>query len=779
MAAKKKEIQLQVLISNQEQWDELMALRGLIVTDVYPAWCGPCKAVMSLFRKIKNELGDDLLHFAAAEADGVEALEKYRGKCEPTFLFYAGGELVDVVRGANAPVLQRKILAQLQAEKRVLDEGGERLVVQDTALQSMEDNDSDMKTPRGQQDQEEEEGEEALTSHPYTVALIKPDVVAKGKVEEIIMKVQEAGFEIVAHEERTLLPEEARDFYQHRSGEPNFAELVQFMSSGPCHVLMLSRPDGADDVIPAWRELIGPTDLEVAKAEKPDCLRAQYGTDTTLNALHGSSSQEQASRELAFFFPNLRGSLGERAEPEDGRRSWGDRAASGTPRGDSRQGSRVERTLALIRPDLLKEKKDAVLGAIKEAGFHIAMQKEVILTEEQAREFYREHEGQDYFSTLVKHMTSGPVLALALARKDAVQGWRDTLGPKDLQVAKEAAPQSLRAQFVSDAAPINQLHGSASPTEAKKELDFFFPKQQTLAVIKPDVLPQHKEEIMSTIRDAGFTVSMMREVELSQELASEFYHEHRDKAFFPQLVDLMSRGPSLMLVLNREDAVEEWRRLMGPTDPDVARKTAPESLRARFARSVFENALHGASNLHHAQENIHLLFGDISFSPDGTVLGMEPDLDKVEPPEYRDDTEEDSTEKQDGERAIEKDAVDGHTHENAEDITQEENKVYGEKEREEALKKDGEEKERAISREGNESIRSGDDSGRDGAAELKRVGTGNRKDDKDMNAEEGRVGDVDGDEDKKEEQKQLHTESSAEPPTGNAEEPETASQGGP
>ncbi|XP_050821675.1 thioredoxin domain-containing protein 6 isoform X3 [Gopherus flavomarginatus] len=129
MASKKKELILQVTINNQELWEEMLGFKGLIVVDVYQGWCGPCRTVVNLFRKIRNELGDDLLHFAVAEVDSIDALENYRGKCEPTFLFYAGGELVAVVRGANAPLLQKTILDQLEAERKVLEQGAERVVV--------------------------------------------------------------------------------------------------------------------------------------------------------------------------------------------------------------------------------------------------------------------------------------------------------------------------------------------------------------------------------------------------------------------------------------------------------------------------------------------------------------------------------------------------------------------------------------------------------------------------------------------------------------------------
>ncbi|KAM6389164.1 thioredoxin domain-containing protein 6 [Pluvialis apricaria] len=140
MAAKKKELVLQISINSQELWEEMLCLKGLNVVDVFQAWCGPRKTVVDLFRKIRNKVGSDLLHFAVAEVDSIDALEKYRGKCEPVFLFYAGGELVAVVRGANAPLLQKTILEQLAVEKKVLEHGGERVVVQDRAFSKEERN---------------------------------------------------------------------------------------------------------------------------------------------------------------------------------------------------------------------------------------------------------------------------------------------------------------------------------------------------------------------------------------------------------------------------------------------------------------------------------------------------------------------------------------------------------------------------------------------------------------------------------------------------------------
>ncbi|XP_023789180.1 thioredoxin domain-containing protein 6 isoform X1 [Cyanistes caeruleus] len=80
MAAKKKEVVLQINITSQELWEEMLCLKGLIVVDVFQAWCGPCKPVVNLFQKVRNEVGSNLLHFAVAEADSIDALEKYRGQ---------------------------------------------------------------------------------------------------------------------------------------------------------------------------------------------------------------------------------------------------------------------------------------------------------------------------------------------------------------------------------------------------------------------------------------------------------------------------------------------------------------------------------------------------------------------------------------------------------------------------------------------------------------------------------------------------------------------------
>ncbi|KAL2804418.1 thioredoxin domain-containing protein 6 isoform g [Daubentonia madagascariensis] len=260
MGSKKKEIALQVNISTQELWEEMLSTKGLTVVDVYQGWCGPCKPVVSLFQKMRIEVGLDLLHFALAEADCLDVLEKYRGRCEPTFLFYA---------------------------------------IKDEAL-----SDGDECFSHGKDIGEDEDV--VSSQKACTMAVIKPDAVAHGKTDEIIMKIQEAGFDILTNEERTMTEAEMRLFYQHRAGEEAFEKLVRHMCSGPSHLLILTRTEGTEDVVTAWRTLMGPCDPNVARREQPESLRAQYGTEMPFNAVHGSRDREAAHRELALLFPNLK-----------------------------------------------------------------------------------------------------------------------------------------------------------------------------------------------------------------------------------------------------------------------------------------------------------------------------------------------------------------------------------------------------------------------------------------------------------------------------------------
>ncbi|DBB13616.1 hypothetical protein WJX82_009787 [Trebouxia sp. C0006] len=134
-----------------------------------------------------------------------------------------------------------------------------------------------------------------------TYAMIKPDALRAGKAEEICQLIEVHGFTIIAKQKLQLTQQRAQEFYGEHKGKSFFETLVNFMTSGPVYALVLAK----QNAIKEWRSLMGPTNSNTARAEKPKSLRALYGTDGTQNATHGSDSPASAAREIRFFFPQL------------------------------------------------------------------------------------------------------------------------------------------------------------------------------------------------------------------------------------------------------------------------------------------------------------------------------------------------------------------------------------------------------------------------------------------------------------------------------------------
>lgn len=128
-----------------------------------------------------------------------------------------------------------------------------------------------------------------------TFAMIKPDAVAKKDAGEIISMIEKNGFTIARLQMRTLTPKEAEIFYAEHKGKPFFADLVEYITSGPVIALMLEKENAVAD----WRELIGTTDPTQAR---PGTIRKMFAESKSKNAVHGSDSIESAERELKLFF---------------------------------------------------------------------------------------------------------------------------------------------------------------------------------------------------------------------------------------------------------------------------------------------------------------------------------------------------------------------------------------------------------------------------------------------------------------------------------------------
>ncbi len=129
-----------------------------------------------------------------------------------------------------------------------------------------------------------------------TFAMIKPDALAAGNAGRILAAVEEAGFALRALRLVRLSRQEAEAFYAVHRGRPFYGELVEFMSSGPAVAMALEAPDA----VAAWRKAIGATDpAEAAEGT----IRRRFAESKGKNAVHGSDSDENALREIGFFFP--------------------------------------------------------------------------------------------------------------------------------------------------------------------------------------------------------------------------------------------------------------------------------------------------------------------------------------------------------------------------------------------------------------------------------------------------------------------------------------------
>lgn len=130
----------------------------------------------------------------------------------------------------------------------------------------------------------------------FTLGIVKPDAVQNGRMGQILAHVEKAGFRIRAARLVQLTRPEAEAFYAVHRGRPFYGELVEFMTSGPCLPMALEGPDA----VAAFRTTIGATDPAEAA---PGTIRKLFAESKGRNAVHGSDSDENAVREIGFFFP--------------------------------------------------------------------------------------------------------------------------------------------------------------------------------------------------------------------------------------------------------------------------------------------------------------------------------------------------------------------------------------------------------------------------------------------------------------------------------------------
>ena len=382
------------------------------------------------------------------------------------------------------------------------------------------------------------------------------DVVrANDKADAIKDRIEKEGFTIVRQRRVRLSKAQAQAFYAEHEGREFFEGLTDFMSSAPIIAMVLEK----ENAIKSWRELIGPTNSNLAREEAEAkspldqdswSIRALFGTDGQKNAVHGSDSAYSASREIDFFFS------------------------------DELQ---LERTCCVIMPEAVG-KADEIIVQLRDNDYAVIARADQTCTADQASGYFPPN-----MTDQITALTAGPSIVLALEKKGAVRSLAKALG-----------------------VDATGLYGSMSEEAASAHLHYWFPNpfplERTLALIKPGTADTSAKDIMEEIRSQGFTIIQSEKMQLSKERAGLFYKEHKGKSFYGRLTNYMSSGPIVAMILSKPGAILAWRTLMGPTNTLVARNEKPNSIRARFGVDGTRNATHGSDSLASAKREIAFYF---------------------------------------------------------------------------------------------------------------------------------------------------------------------------
>ncbi len=130
--------------------------------------------------------------------------------------------------------------------------------------------------------------------------------------------------------------------------------------------------------------------------------------------------------------------------------------------------------------------------------------------------------------------------------------------------------------------------------------------ERTLCIIKPDAVRKKVQgSIIQMILDAGFKMRGMKLIQMSKEQAQKFYEVHKERPFYGELVEFMTSGPVIPIALEKENAVADYRALIGATDPAEA---AEGTVRKKFAGSKAENAVHGSDSVENGKIEVEFFF---------------------------------------------------------------------------------------------------------------------------------------------------------------------------
>lgn len=130
--------------------------------------------------------------------------------------------------------------------------------------------------------------------------------------------------------------------------------------------------------------------------------------------------------------------------------------------------------------------------------------------------------------------------------------------------------------------------------------------EKTFAMIKPHAVASNDvDAIIAMIQEAGFSVDCKETITMSNDQAQELYVEHKERPFFGEMVETITSSPVVIMQLSKDNAVKAWRELMGATNPSDAEQG---TIRAKFGKSIGENAVHGSDSLQSSARELGIFF---------------------------------------------------------------------------------------------------------------------------------------------------------------------------
>ena len=133
--------------------------------------------------------------------------------------------------------------------------------------------------------------------------------------------------------------------------------------------------------------------------------------------------------------------------------------------------------------------------------------------------------------------------------------------------------------------------------------------ENTLSIIKPDAVEARKSgHIIGLLEENGFEIIAKKKITLKRVEAEKFYSIHKDKPFFNELVTFMTSGPVVVQVLEKENAVSDYRKIMGDTNPEMAEKN---TIRNLYGTSIQCNAVHGSDSIINAKKEVSFFFSEM------------------------------------------------------------------------------------------------------------------------------------------------------------------------